>query len=370
MKVIHYTWSLGIGGIERLVLDLCNEQRKNGIQASLLVGQAVGGFTDNFRDAGISVFDGQLKSGFDPGWGSGKAILAEFKSADIIHMHCFSPTIAKLAKRSGTPIVYTDHGSYGFGRKNTWRDQLKKMMQARFFARDIRFMTFNSKFTNDKTKEIFSLEGVANQVVYNGVDFNATPDDGDENQQSGLTRDLENVFVIGTSSRFAGVKRIDKLIHAYAAMKDLDNTCLLLVGDGGLRPAYEELVEKLGIQKTTVFTGYKTNVKTYQSLMDVCVFPSLGETFGLAVIETLGLGKPTIVTTDSGGMAEVLMPLEPSDVVDDVAQITQRLEKYCDDWRSGKIDNCGKQNARIKYAHQFNVKRMSEEFSAVYSQCL
>ena len=61
------------------------------------------------------------------------------------------------------------------------------------------------------------------------------------------------------------------------------------------RPQLEALVGQLGLRDATHFTGFRQDARACQSFMNVCVFPSQNEPFGLVAVETLALGKPTIV---------------------------------------------------------------------------
>jgi len=63
------------------------------------------------------------------------------------------------------------------------------------------------------------------------------------------------------------------------------NAVLLLIGDGEIRDKIEKRVQELKIEKQVILLGNKENVNEYMQAMDVFVFPSLFEGFGLAVLE-------------------------------------------------------------------------------------
>jgi len=100
--------------------------------------------------------------------------------------------------------------------------------------------------------------------------------------------------------------------------------------------------------------------------MDVCVFPSTTETFGLVAIETLFLGKPTIVFKDGGGITEIINGINKEDIVSDEIELVARLIYYFDN--NVAISNGMKK--RINYAKQFSIENMAEEFNVVYSQLM
>ncbi len=369
MNVLHVLWSFEFGGIQRLVIDLCREQKKTGMKPMVLVGRASGNMKDQFDALDIPIFDATLKNGFDPGLFVSAEVKSGISKADIVHIHSYSPASSRLAAKIGCPIIYTDHGNYGFGRNRNWRDRFKFKLQARFFKSHIAHMTFNSRFTRDTALEYFNLDDVTKSVVYNGIDLSQN-ENPDELSGVDLPAQAKGKFIVGTSSRFAGFKRIDRLISAFAAMESLDDCCLLLVGDGPLRADYEKQTEELGIADRVIFTGFCKNVRDYQNAMDVCVFPSCGEPFGLVAIETLNLGKPTLALRDGGGIAEIITPLDPDDVVDGEKELARRLDEYYHFWKEGSPEKSIRSKDRRHHAGKFDIKNMAAKFGEIYDSCL
>jgi glycosyltransferase involved in cell wall biosynthesis len=69
---------------------------------------------------------------------------------------------------------------------------------------------------------------------------------------------------------------------------------LLLVGDGSARAALEQLAASQGVRRRVVFTGAVSHAREMFCAMDVFASPSEQETFGLAVLEALACGLPTL----------------------------------------------------------------------------
>jgi glycosyltransferase involved in cell wall biosynthesis len=173
---------------------------------------------------------------------------------------------------------------------------------------------------------------------------------------------LDGKFVVGTSSRFAEFKRIDRLVSAFRKFQNSRNTVLLLVGDGPEMPRLKNMVRQAGLEEKVVFTGYQTDVRIYQDAMDVCVFPSQGEPFGLVSIEALSLGKPVIVFSDGGGIAEIIGGIAEDDIVDDIDDLAGRLSDY---YKAGILVE-SERNARKDYASHFSVEAMADNFREIY----
>ena len=133
----------------------------------------------------------------------------------------------------------------------------------------------------------------------------------------------------------------------------------------GPQAVADRQVAEAGIKHRVQFTGYSPQPRNFQSAMHVCVFPSEGEPFGIAALETLSLGKPTVVMKDGGGLLEIIAPLEPQDVADNVEMLAARLEHY---YAIRDVDT--RQRDRMEHAKKFDIAVMEQAFYQVYSELL
>ncbi|MFC4058103.1 glycosyltransferase [Planomonospora corallina] len=101
----------------------------------------------------------------------------------------------------------------------------------------------------------------------------------------------QDVHVVGGVGRLEPGKRFDVLLEAVAG---LDETVLLLAGEGGARWALAERAQALGIKRRVVFAGASADVPALLSAVDVLASPSVEETFGLAAVEGLAAGLPVL----------------------------------------------------------------------------
>ncbi|MGZ4849429.1 MAG: glycosyltransferase, partial [Halobacteriota archaeon] len=79
----------------------------------------------------------------------------------------------------------------------------------------------------------------------------------------------------------------------------------LLVGDGPMRAMIEKLIDNLGLAKEVAITGITTDVRLAVAACDVVSVPSRHETFSMAALEAMALGKPVIMS-DVGGAKELV----------------------------------------------------------------
>ena len=112
---------------------------------------------------------------------------------------------------------------------------------------------------------------------------------------------LLNDNVILYLGRISCEKRIDFLIKNQANLiKKINNSKLLIVGDGPELEEYKELVSKLKIEDHVIFTGKVpwNDVPYYYAIADVFATNSDFETQGLTIIEAMAAGLPVVALDD------------------------------------------------------------------------
>lgn len=364
-RVIHATWDAGFGGIARLVLDLVNAQQRLGLKVSVLMAREEGELLKAIRSAADELYIMDLSSGYDFAPGKIRRASAVLREHDILNLHSYIPAVVVAARRAGIPVVFTDHGNFGQGRKLGVADAVKRIMMKRFFNRRVSHIAFNSAFTRRESEARYGLQAVSRSIIYNGVNFAARNVGGVLDPET-VSR-LAGKFVVGTCSRFNACKRLDRLIDGFAEFHAGKDTLLMLVGDGDRREEYTARVMERGIQHKTLFTGYQDDVVPFQRAMNVCVFPSQLESFGLVAVECMSLGKPTIVFADGGGVTEVVMEIEPANVVNSVSGLVNRLETL---YSADSTDHAAQARLYTDYAAGFSLENMSAQLAAVYQKVL
>lgn len=359
IKAVHCIGSLGYGGIERLVCDLIEYQNDSlsivpalGVNLKGLNGE----FLEDFERLGITMHDFTLSSGYDLNPLKILKAWKFLKDFDVIHLHGFNLTIVLASLLASRKVIYTEHGNFGNGRDRKRLDYVSFFLRKLYFNFSKVTVVCNSKYTANVVRKRF-YRGKRIVVVYNGIRIERTI-----NKE--LVHELENKYsdhyIIGTSSRLAGFKRIDRLILAFKDyILSREDTKLVIVGDGPELSNLKNMVSEYGLEGKVIFEGYQKEVATYQSCFDLCVFPSIGEPFGLVAVECLTLGKPVLVFRDSGGMAEVVSHISPLDVCSDIPSLLKRLEFY----RQSDFEF---NDQRKESLDAFSISRMGQDYSKLY----
>ncbi|MBN1266397.1 MAG: glycosyltransferase [Anaerolineales bacterium] len=127
-----------------------------------------------------------------------------------------------------------------------------------------------------------------------------------------------DTHVLVSVGRFSIVKAFHILIEAFAAYnKQEPDSVLLLVGDGEMRTAWEQLAKDLGVSASVRFTGLRNDVPDLLAASDLYVCSSTIEGTPLAVMEAISAGLP-VVSTNIGDLPEIIDPdfgvlVEPED---------------------------------------------------------
>ncbi len=136
-------------------------------------------------------------------------------------------------------------------------------------------------------------------------------------------------LVIGMVACFKPQKSpLDFIKLAGAIKKDFPNAKFILVGDGILRKKVCALINKLNLKEQIILTGWRNDIASILSCLDVFVLTSLWEGLPIAVLEAMAAGLP-VVATDTGGISEVVLHGKTGYLVKprDVGALQDKLEE-------------------------------------------
>lgn len=358
LRVLHVVWSASMGGIERLVLHLCEIQAADKAMCpGLLVGKAEGPILAMYRKLGIPVYEAGMKTGSTFSIQKVKKISAIMADYDIIHFHGFNPTLALAGIRSKRMLIYTEHGNFGFGRKLRIRDHFTRLLQGYFLRRYVKTITFNSHFSLNTANSLYHLKNVRKEVVYNGIPLVST-----QHGEMSYRMPEDRILVAGIG-RMAGVKRFDRLIDAFAKAK-LESARLILLGEGPEKEMLEMKVRSLQLQTKIIFPG-AGQATDLLAECDLCVVPSCKEAFGLVAIEAYREGKAVLAFMDGGGLTEIVSGHEPQHLFRDTNEMSDFLSRL--PGHLHELNSESKILERKQYAGTFSIERMHQALKKIYA---
>jgi glycosyltransferase involved in cell wall biosynthesis len=209
----------------------------------------------------------------------------------------------------------------------TYKEKAQMLLYRHLFRRSD-LLIYVSENQRDRWRD-WGLRAAADAVVQNGIDVDyfstaRTPRHEHFRASLGLT---EADYVIGLCSGLRPEKAHGDLLHAIARLRDRGIPAkALLIGDGPERPRIESLSSELGLREHVVITGLQEDVRPYIACCDVMTLVSHTETFSLAALESMALGKP-LVMSDIGGASEQVVHGQTGLLFEphDIAALTEQL---------------------------------------------
>ena len=324
LKIAHVHWAFPpiIGGVETHLVMLLPELVKLGHEVSLLTGSVEGAkASENFR--GVKVTRAPI---MDLNWLNKRGlvgieeevreVISSFinkTKPDIVHahnMHYFSKAHAKTLEeetkgKRHIPLVLTAH--------NSWDDMLFLTLTRKIKWDHIIAVSFYIK------KELMGIGCDSRKVttIHHGIDVNKFNPNA-KKEYKGKLADLKKKRVIFHPARMGLAKGCDISVKAIRLVKEkFPNATLVLAGtknivDWGSTQAKDiayivDLIKSLKVRNNVFIDMFTLDeMASLYTISEVCLYPStVGEPFGLTMLESLASARPMIVT-NSGGMPEII----------------------------------------------------------------
>jgi L-malate glycosyltransferase len=236
------------------------------------------------------------------------AEVAQFYSLDLLHVHYAIPhSVSALLARQmlasrghHLPFITTLHGTditlVGLDRSY--------LPITRFGIEQSDGVTAISSYLRDRTRVAFGITSEI-EVIRNFVNCDVYVRNPAlvDTMRGRYAAPGERLLV--HLSNFRPVKRIRDVVEVFARVAREVPARLMLIGDGPDRSVAEYLAREHNIQDRVHFIGKQDNVNELLPLADLMLMPSEMESFGLAALEAMACGVPTIAT-DVGGVSELI----------------------------------------------------------------
>jgi len=299
MRLALVVSEMGVGGAERVVVELARSCRERGDFVAVLADPGrLDGELEKLGVLRAPLAHGRTPRALGRAARSGIGLVRDFRP-DILHAHNVRVTaLARIAAQLGQPrgrppVVATYHGV--------------PPDEARAAARVLR-LADTVVCVSAGLQEELTAHGVparALRVIPNGV---AAPAALDPATAAQLDRqlDLGPGPVIAAVGRLAPQKAHDRFLRAAATVhRAHPDARFLIVGDGALRSELEAQADRLGIACAIRFTGVRDDAPELISRSDMLVFSSIWEGLSIAALEAMAAGVP-VISTDVAGTAELL----------------------------------------------------------------
>ncbi|MDO8571216.1 MAG: glycosyltransferase family 4 protein [bacterium] len=178
-----------------------------------------------------------------------------------------------------------------------------------------------------------------------------------------LSSDERVILFVGGLDSAHYFKGVTYLIDAAALLMrrdDVPRFRVLIIGEGDLRPSYEQYAKEAGVSENIIFVGTISNddLPAYYRSADVSVLPSIdsSEAFGLVLIEAMACGTP-VIASDLRGVRSVVgrgtgILVPPKDT----KQLAEALVAIISDPQRAKVMG---ENARAHVLERYSHEKAS-----------
>ncbi len=248
------------------------------------------------------------------------AALSGTESVDLIHVHDWFGTVgaAALARRLHRPLVMTVHSTeYDRSLGHPWTEIVRRE-QAGLDAAEAVIAV--SRHLKEQLIARYHVPEGKIRVIYNAV----RPSDRTDR----LPTRAPLVLYLG---RLAAMKGVDTFLRAGArVLQRIPDVLLVVAGEGPEYPRLLILAAHLGIADHVLFLGKVSEEERTALLARTAVFvlPSVVEPFGIAALEAMAAGVPTIVSKTSGivEVAEAVFAVDFWDIDEFASRIAELLQ--------------------------------------------
>lgn len=362
LSIVHVLSSFGMGGQERVALDLAAGQAAAGhrvLTVSLAHGPD-GPLAAEFQGRGLAIQTVAKRPGRDPRLFLALARLFRTQRADVVHTHNPQPLLfaglpAKLA-RAG--LVHTKHGVNP--------DTPRRLAMRRAAGRLVDVFVAVSQPTAQVAADQRECRADRLRVVPNGIDLDRFRPDAEARRA--IRRELgipDGAFAVGTVGRLWPEKGHAYLIRSLAPVLG-ERLRLVITGEGPERERLTAQIAALPHPSSAHLTGNRRDVPRLLAALDVFVLTSKSEGLPLVIPEAMAAGLP-VVATRVGGIPQVVEEGTTGFLVEygDEDALRGRLLALDADRQLAR--QCGEMG-RERSLDRYSSRRMVSDYLALYRQ--
>lgn len=358
----------GVGGVERVVVNLGNGLNRAGFDVEIVSTQSEGPFTERLsEEIGLREIESQ---GFDllgtPGMLPGlvKYFNQNSPGTSISLMNHMNIPVAlahRIAKSDST-LVISEHNDPKLLTSNRnprkWQNRAVYAASRYVYPRADKIVAVSNGVA-ESLKSVTQINLDNLHVVYNPVVDVTLKQEAKENPDEPWFRnDIPTVLAAKPEAQ----KNLSLFLKAIAEVRRTREVQAIIVGTGEQREKLETLAAELGIKRSVKFKGYVENIYSYMSSASAFCLSSHWEGLSNILIEALACGCPVVSTDCPSGPSEVLEDGEYGVLVppNNVTALADGIRHTLDNPPS-----CDKLKSR---ASDFSVEQAVEKYSQFINQ--
>jgi len=367
-SILHLIEGFRIGGAEVNLLEQIKQLTLMGYDQAVCSFDDVGALKAEYQRLGIPLYIIQRRHRFDPAVFIKLYRLIRKEKFSIIQTVLFYPDVVGvltgLAVGVGTRISVETASHYN--------EFFSPVYRRLMYRTAMKHVTKIIAVSDEVKKSIVQRERIQSSritVIPNAVDlklFDAVTLGAEKKKKElGI---VNSYPVLGVVARLTPVKGHSVLIRGVSKLvKKYPKIHCLFIGDGELEPDLKKQINDAGLKRNFSFLGFRQDVSTLLSTLDIFVLPSLTEGMPNVILEAMACSVP-IIATHVGGIPEVVKDgwnglLIPPEDPENLALSILRLFK--DRTLRIQMGRNGRKHVQEKYSLDIQIQR----FIQIYEEC-
>lgn len=296
MKILYVITGLGLGGAERVVINLAEQMYQQGHQVKIAYLTGAVKIKPQLSEIEVIYLGLESFASLLPASLKYRKLVKEYQP-DVVHSHMVHANIFTRLNRfflSIAKLICTAHNSNEGGKV--------RMLAYKYtnFLSD-----YNTNVSQEATNAFIKSKAFTDKnihTVYNGIDLEKFK----KNINLNNVFDFHDVNFISVG-RFNDQKDYPNLIYAVFQVKQQTTQAVkfYIAGDGELRPQLEQLIKELNLQNDIILLGARSDILELLNEADFFILSSKYEGLPTVVIEAMAT-QCFVIATDCGGSAEIM----------------------------------------------------------------
>jgi glycosyltransferase involved in cell wall biosynthesis len=332
MRVLQLLDTLERGGAETLVLDVCRNASRHGIDA-IFATSSGGELLGEFQQSGVRVYVLKRTAKLDFGIIRDLRSIIKKEHVEIVHAHQAMDGLHVFLATTGLDVarILSFHG-YAY--------TLRKRLALRYLVPRV---DANIAVSDTYLKSLLTLEPSWQEdwfkVLHNGIDVERIgTEQSSLRAELGLDRATPLFGMIGNFGRWKDQATICRGLPS--VFHSIPRAHFVFTGDSlgsdtRLIEECKQICVDLEITERVHFLGRRMDVGSVLRSLDVAVSSSLQDTFGLAPVEAMFLGTPVLLSdippfleiTDNGRVATFFHTRNEVDFANALAAIWKDIDR-------------------------------------------
>ena len=307
MKVLHFIATLDVGGAEKQLLTLCEEQIEHGYEVVVIPLKGSNTLAPDFQSIGAGVIDQFRNRNTLLQYFRLLRMIPRFPEA-VLHAHSAKVQLllTLLPLSLNNRLVISKHDAMQFIAQVP--QSVSRLLWKWVQIRSSKVLTISKSIAHEMNQRKEWIDQKKSKIIYYGMSksdiFEIRNGSREKCRESWGLDNRE--FVIGTVGRLVKEKNHLFLLKVFTQLLEVDsNINLVICGYGQLEDEIQNEIKKEGIASRVRVMNDVKNIKRVYAGFDLFVLPSLTEGFGLVLLEAMSANLP-IIAADVGAIPEVL----------------------------------------------------------------